>query len=116
MAQASIRWTAAKQLVVACPGVVEVPIRLEDPIVAAALITGASVAVAIVNGLFQTICTWMQNRSKKPPANKPRPKQRKKRHRPPEGARPPPQDDVAAWPPRRHRPRSRLRCRVLSGR
>jgi hypothetical protein len=46
-----------------------VPIRLEDPIVAAALITGASaVAVAIVNGLFQTICTWMQNRSKKPPA------------------------------------------------
>ena len=39
------------------------PIRLEDPIAAAALITGASaVAVAIVNGLFQTTCTWMQNR------------------------------------------------------
>lgn len=73
------------------------PIRLEDPIVAAALITGASaVAVAIVNGLFQTICTWMQNRSKKPPANKPRRKQRKKRHRPSELARPPPQDDMAA--------------------
>ena len=49
------------------------PIRLEEPIVAAALVTGASaVAVAIVNGLFRTICTWMQNRSKKPPANKPR--------------------------------------------
>ena len=79
------------------------PITLEDPIVAAALITGASaVAVAIVNGLFQTICTWMQNRSKKPPANKPRRKQRKKRHRPSELARPPPQDDVAAWPPGRH--------------
>lgn len=47
------------------------PIRLEDPIVAAALITGASaVVVAIVNGLFQTICTWIQNRSKKPPANR----------------------------------------------
>jgi hypothetical protein len=76
---------------------------LEDPIVAAALITGMSaVAVAIVNGLFQTICTWMQNRSKKPPANTPRRKQRKKRHRPSELARPPPQDDVAAWPPRRH--------------
>ena len=74
------------------------PIRLEDPIVAVALITGTSaVAVAIVNGLFQTICTWMQNRSKKPPANKPRRKQRKKRHRPSELARPPPQDDVAAW-------------------
>jgi hypothetical protein len=90
-----------------------VPIRLEDPIVAAALITGASaVAVAIVNGLFQTICTWMQNRSKKPPANKPRRKQRKKRHRPSELARPPPHDDVAAWPPGRHPvPRSPcLRC------
>jgi len=89
---------AGTRLVVACPGVVELPIRLEDPIVAAALITGSSaVAVAIVNGLFQTICTWMQNRSKKPPANKPRRKQRKKRHRPSELARPPPQDDVAAW-------------------
>jgi hypothetical protein len=82
---------AGTRLGVACPGVVEVPIR--------------AVAVAIVNGLFQTICTWMQNRSKKPPANKPRRKQRKKRHRPSELARPPPQDDdVAAWPPRRHPP------------
>jgi hypothetical protein len=71
---------------------------LEDPIVAVALITGTSaVAVAIVNGLFQTICTWMQNRSKKPPANESRRKRRKKRHRPSELARPPPQDDLAAW-------------------
>jgi hypothetical protein len=88
-----------------------VPIRLEDPIVAAALITGAStVAVAIVNGLFQTICTWMQSRSMKPPANKPRRKQRKKRHRPSELARPPPQDDVAAWSPGRHPVPAPLGC------
>jgi hypothetical protein len=64
---------------------------LEDPIVIAALITGASaVTVAIVNGLFQFACTWMQNRSKKPASRKPRRKQRKKRRYLSEQARPPP--------------------------
>jgi hypothetical protein len=70
-----------------------VSVQLSDPLVLAAVVTGAStVAVAIVNSASQIVCTWLQTRSRKPPAKKPRkPKPRKKRRRLPELARSPPQ-------------------------
>jgi hypothetical protein len=68
-----------------------VPAQFENPIVLAALVTGASgIAIAAVNGLVQIVCTWLQTRSKKPPRRKPRPKYRKKRRRPAALVRPPP--------------------------
>jgi hypothetical protein len=70
-----------------------VSLQFSDPLVGAALVAGVfGLAVALVNGIVQIICTWLQTRSKKPPARKPKPKARsKKRYRPSALARPPPQ-------------------------
>jgi hypothetical protein len=78
-----------------------VPLQFSDPVVGAALVAGLfGLAVAVVNGIVQIICTWLQNRSRKPPSRrpKPKPKPRKKRRRPSALARPPPQHDVPVRP------------------
>lgn len=74
-----------------------VSIRLEDPIILAALVGGVSAVIStLINGLVQIVCTRMQNRPKKPPSKKSRSKPRKRRRRHPQLARPPPQHDVVS--------------------
>lgn len=52
--------------------------KLSDPLVGAALVAGLfALTKAVVDGIVQMICTWMQNRSKKPSTSK-KPKKRRR--------------------------------------